>query len=312
MRYLLLLLLLLLPVLANAASPEQRKTDSPPTKSVEKSEKSLATTPSIQPAPPPVLPASVVVAGKVEVVSEQLKKEPKSPEERQHETIKFWSDIVLAIATAGLFIFTALLYCVTRGLLLEARKQFPHFKANVKAAADAASAAQKSVDLSREEFIATHRPEIRLKHLIFSGPQDPETPTGIDLILVNKGSTEAKIIGFNIRAVAIDHNDMLPAFPQFPNPLIQLDSPHDVLASGVTLHFNKAINGPGLTDEEFADVVMNRKTMYCFGRIEYKDQLGIFRTTGFCRKLIRTPQQSQSREYGRWERVIDPDYEYQD
>lgn len=76
---------------------------------------------------------------------------------------------LLVIFTFLLFVVTAYLVKYTRGLLIEARNQFPHFKANVQAALDSANAAKESAEAAKSQAIATDQ-ELRRSHRAWVGP----------------------------------------------------------------------------------------------------------------------------------------------
>jgi len=79
--------------------------------------------------------------------------------------------------------------------------------------------------LARNEFLSSHRPKLRLKHIWFATP-DGETPTHnirnqpltVTLDIVNIGRTDAFIDFINFTTLILFSGDHLPQRPPYDNP----------------------------------------------------------------------------------------------
>lgn len=139
---------------------------------------------SIQPAST----VNITMSGKLNAESKQ-----NNPEKNE-EPIK-WSEWLVAIFTGLLVIVTGYLVCYTRGLLIEARKQFPHFRANVAAATRAANAAQKSVQTMESTASKELRAYVGQESVVIRA-----IPNGknIEIVIKNFGKTIAKDVVIDI------------------------------------------------------------------------------------------------------------------
>ena len=154
----------------------------------------------------------------------------------------------------------------------------------------------KTLQLSREEFIATHRPKIVTRGFRFTGDTTLKNgeKIGIQITFTNTGDTPATI--YQILGgiyIAPTYADPLPqGVSQWEiNRTFDKDIPI-ILNSGENNCF--IIEIPSKPDgTEF----------YCVGSIWYKDDIGNIRRTGFCRKYNgRTT---------RFEKIEDDYYQYE-
>jgi hypothetical protein len=190
---------------------------------------------------------------------------------------------VLAIATIGLGIATV-------GLYVGAENQFR---------------------LARDEFLSTHRPKIRIKHLwlaedIWGGQQ-----ITVNLGIVNRGTVEATLNTMGIRFVTVREGNPIPFDPDFPN-IPGLNVAGQKLPVGVWWKISNIRNGTQLTNEDNTDTKQGRSKLYCLGYLSYLDGAKNMRITGFCR-VLETPANVLARlENCRFRQFNDPDYEYED
>ncbi len=156
--------------------------------------------------------------------------------------------------TLWLVIFTGLLFVCNVLLWLYTRK--------------AANAAKKSIDLAREEFIATHRPKLRVHTVFWIGDQ-------IECTVGNIGESTATIKARSLAAKILKE------------PL------HGILPYGESLLGEKTIECgvsitqqlPFDTEKTFDAVLPNRnEALHFFGYIDYSDSNGILRRVAFCRR----------------------------
>jgi len=198
---------------------------------------------------------------------------------------------ILAIATIGLGVATV-------GLYFASERQFK---------------------LARDEFLASRRPQLRLKHMWlatadgkhFSGHIRNGEPVTVRLDIVNVGSTDAFVELINFVTIVIPPSRKLPQRPPYNEPNNQ---PFRVgglrLPGGVT--FTHVVHGTILSNQDMLAIRNGTPTLYCVGTIEYRDTAGQFRQTAFCRRLVFDQRPVRPIDTGRFEKYEDPDYEYQD
>lgn len=175
------------------------------------------------------------------------------------------------------------------------------------------------IDLARDEFNATHRPEIRLKHLWiasadgqhFVGSIESQQPITIRIDMVNVGDTEAFINLINFVVLIIPVGTRLPQRPPYNEPGIPQHHIGVRLDRGIT--FTHPIpTGRILTQEEIARIRNGDVRLYFVGTIGYWDASRRLRQTAFCRYLQFQSLPAGYDDYGRFQKDDDPDYEYQD
>lgn len=215
------------------------------------------------------------------------------------------SGAIAAVATVFIAWFTITLSRSTNRLWGEA-------KVASRISYKASRAAKKSADAAEKAFLSANRPRIRLKHLWFTYDDRPDMPSGISFAVVNAGTTTARITEFNIATRIIRPEHSLPQLPQFATNQQIVLPPKDVLESGITLLFEKAISGAPMNEEEYVHVIHRSRILHCYGYVEYADLLGGIRKTAFHRILHMPVIQSVTQELGKWEKGDNSDYEYED
>ncbi len=165
-------------------------------------------------------------------------------------------------------------------------------------------AGERQFKLARNEFLSTHRPELRLKHIWFAStdgniPADDirNRPLVVTLDIVNVGRNNAFVEFVNFATLILWPGDELPQRPPYDNPgAPQNFLAHDRVVPGLTLKVPIS-DGRILTDRE--------------GTIGYRDDLEYLRQTAFCR-YFKGPIDSTPISFGPFKRHKHPDYEYQD
>jgi hypothetical protein len=76
---------------------------------------------------------------------------------------------------------------------------------------------QSQLDLTRDEFYASHRPKVRLKHLRLSKNVQPGQSIVVDLTFVNTGTIDAIIAQVGLKFRVIKPDDTLPNEPAIPH-----------------------------------------------------------------------------------------------
>jgi len=218
----------------------------------------------------------------------------------------------LAHYTKDLFIATVVLALVTAGLLILGMFQLKDNKRSITAAENAAKAAAAQVKLGRDEFSATFRPRLKVRHVSLGTPGIPFTSSpGIgdkivgSLVVVNGGSTKATVIDSRYLiffSVAREGLPMLSPMDDSWDALIQAGT---VLESGESCSFE--INGTVRSDRQtsgtFIRITPDAYAVYVMGQIQYRDESGNERFMGFCRRWLGEST---------FESVSYSDYEYGD
>ena len=170
---------------------------------------------------------------------------------------------------------------------------------------------RRSVDLAREEFISTHRPNIRVKHVLLTSGLWKDACIEIELVIVNCGSTTADITECNIATLIHRAGVSLPARPAFSRPRVIFPSKTD-LESGITMDLPRLIDDHPLSDAENTGIRDLTRRLYCYGYVDYSDDVGKRRRTSFCRVLDAPLRPASIEDIGKFVVHEDRDYEYQD
>lgn len=166
--------------------------------------------------------------------------------------------------------------------------------------------------VTRDEFNATHRPRIRVKHVWLKNDIREGEQVKVDLVIVNSGDAPAIVTQSAMVTLIISKDDTLPnGF----NDWI-FDYRHYEMSVGLTVSIDNLTDGRILSDSDNSDLRSEARFLYCLGSVDYIDKSDPKKImkTAFCRKLIMPPQ-IRPGVAGRTSRFMlhnDPDYEYQD
>jgi hypothetical protein len=140
-------------------------------------------------------------------------------------------------------------------------------------------AGRNQLHLARDEFLSTHRPKIRIKHVwLMSEMLVYDEPFTVRVVCVNRGRSDAFMVDYNIGFFVIRRGRGLPVDPQIPSILIS-----GKLPSGISLPFPDISHQ--ITQDDEIGIRNQMADLFCLGSVHYKDGAGRMRTTGFCRKL---------------------------
>lgn len=241
-----------------------------------------------------------------------------------------WVTIFLALTTLGLAIYTGKLYSATVDLGDEAKKsdtaQTDRMEKSIKEAARAATAmegfsiaahasakaAEQSLETLRDEFVATHRPKIRIRHVYGKGDFWRGGQMTIGTQIVNVGLTEAIIVGYFVRAVMVKSDEGLPAIPKYGDRVSPVQE--TMLESGVFFDLQFLTEPTVDIPHAYLSQFWNDKmSVHCFGYIQYRDTMGFMRTTAFSRRW-RTPAFTARDGFAKFvaEKDVDTDYDFED
>jgi hypothetical protein len=177
----------------------------------------------------------------------------------------------------------------------------------------AISAAQTDIQekqhaIGRLQFLATHRPKIRTKHVVLKSNILAATKVLADVTLINDGTAEAFIVEFGVKFFIQRKGDMLPPISKFQPAKTVID--RFPLGLGVSTTFEGVTDGTTLSELQTYAIPKGDLALYCVGYVHYVDGVGQIRTTAFCRKLIFAENASSWVDTGRFRIFDDPDYEY--
>ncbi|HUX65631.1 MAG TPA: hypothetical protein VMV42_00655 [archaeon] len=238
----------------------------------------------------------------------------------------------LAAFTFLLFCFTAALWWATYRLSRDARttseRQAAEMERSLSLAEKQMALVGMQVDnsikqtaISREDFIATHRPRLAVRRLSINTVKGIGTPDilKVEFVVANIGATKAKIIEMSTRIWFPESSENLPAVPPYAEstfPGITLESGEsgplthndtaEMLARfqfqvGATQMHRAAEKARLLRSKNTAE---NEPAFLFIGYIQYEDALGRKRRTAYCRFYNFVTQ--------RFDPIPHPDYEYQD
>jgi hypothetical protein len=196
-------------------------------------------------------------------------------------------------------------FAVSVGLLIVAVVQAWIYRAQAK--------------IMHQTLALTQRPRIRIRHVVLdriydqqSSPFESRQPIYGRFDIVNIGGSVARVVTWQCH-LRFGRADSPPEWPQNVDPDPESDrfeSVHPILFPGVHAELCyksryplQATYGPELRS---SSPVPGGTRLYVIGRITYADETGVTRTTGFCRRW------EQGTQIPRFDRVDDPDLEYED
>jgi hypothetical protein len=196
------------------------------------------------------------------------------------KAVDHWSALITAVATGFVAWFTWTLWHTSRqqGRLTLA-----------------------ALNLARAEFLATHRPKIRIKHVWLKSEFAFDSPIRIKVVCVNIGTANARFIDYGVDILPIRSGRAFPAEHEFRHK----NQISTVLGPGISGPFPELVQS---IDQELEIAVRTAlAAFYCIGYLHYMDSAGNVRTTAFCRKLLLDDGRS-----GRFILTENSDYEYED
>ncbi len=211
----------------------------------------------------------------------------------------------------GVALFTFLLCCIAAaqaGLFII---QLRYMNKGLRDATIAAYAARDSADAQRSEFLATHRPRVRIKHLWLANEIWGGQPIRVNLGIVNYGTKEGTLNSTGIRFIVIPKDHPIPFDPHFPDiPGLNIAGWRLIVGVWLTI---PDIPGPPLAQQQIIDIQNRRANLFCLGYVSYWDGANNMRITGYCR-MLQLPKASTAPlaiENCRFRPFDDPDYEYE-
>lgn len=173
----------------------------------------------------------------------------------------------------------------------------------------------ESSKLAREEFIASHRPRIRVRHIWIRDSLQEDRRITADLVFTNVGDTTALITSVTCDFKIVRIGDPLPEKIAALEGVWKLTFP-DELDPGVAMTIAQISSSEVFSKQDIQNIRGQTVGLFCFGRICYSDigpeKTRKFRTTAFCRAFSHAALGSQN--VGRFWPMHkpDPDYEFED
>jgi hypothetical protein len=153
------------------------------------------------------------------------------------------------------------------------------------------------LSLTRDEFIATHRPRMRVYAFEVTDRNiDGGKSISVLFQAQNIGESKAHITKLE-GCIYIGRSDRSP---ESGIPFRYSEEYSVSLSGGERDQFG--INGTAPSDVEAMEIYAGDTAIYCIGRLVYKDDIGIEREIGFCREFRFRPYRSRA--------VTDSEYEY--
>lgn len=139
------------------------------------------------------------------------------------------------------------------------------------------------IALARDEFNATHRPRLRVRHVDFQGDRSVLTPLSVNVMLANVGDEVANVISIQfVFAMKIGERWFNGVVPQLSVP-IQPDLDVRFVEVGSTIGIPVQVAPQNEIDGTFvAEVLMKRRRLFFIGFIRYKDKRDLIRNTSLC------------------------------
>ncbi|MFZ0209807.1 MAG: hypothetical protein WAL59_27485, partial [Roseiarcus sp.] len=167
------------------------------------------------------------------------------------------------------------------------------------------------VKLARDQFVSTHRPKIRVKHLWLISDVWHNEQVVVDLFCVNSGPAIARLHEIGLKCLVIDVNKNVPAGTTI-NALIK---PYEGwIKSGFNYTFAGMTDGTVISSNQNMGIQQGLARLICFGYVSYFDTADRLRITGFCRELTFPATISANRSISscRFRVFDDPDFEDED
>jgi hypothetical protein len=168
---------------------------------------------------------------------------------------------------------------------------------------------RRTVDLARQEFNATHRPRIRIKHVWLKEQLAVGKEAVVDILYTNVGDAKAIVDNFGVGFT------IGPAGQPIPGRLAldKISMPSEV-GLGITIDLQGVRTGPSFDTGTINSINLGATWLYCFGFVEYYDggpkETQRVKRTAFCRRY----KPGLGGAPGRFWPLEEPDtdYEYED
>jgi hypothetical protein len=237
--------------------------------------------------------------------AETIKNAAKSAQTKTLQDIAAES---VAFYTMVLAVFTGVLAAgvlVQIWLLIKADS---NARLGLEIGAQQAKISADQAEFGRLQFIATHRPKVRIKHVELSSNILDQKPITANITLISEGPTDAFLQELGIGFFIERKGKILPPVSKF-QPKKIFENQRGLLKSGVSATFYN--EGDGTSTAEGPAIGRRDLNLYCVGYLHYADSVGNIRTSAFCRVLEFEQISLSWVDTGRFREFKDPDYEYE-
>jgi hypothetical protein len=214
----------------------------------------------------------------------------------------------IADYTTRLTWFTLLMFFPAMGQIVLFWVQLRYIRQGMRDTKNTAIAAKASADNQAREFLATHRPKIRVRHVMLKSDIWNKEKVKVTITCVNNGTTDATIAEFGMKFVFAKKDHLLPVVDLQPSDLGR----GTVLPTGMAFNFLDVSDGTIIDEKRSVEIHKGDVRLYCLGFFHYLDPTQRRRTTAFCRVLTFPEKSGPRQDNGRFRVFDDPDYEYED
>jgi heme exporter protein D len=208
----------------------------------------------------------------------------KHTEQGDNEGTEFWpallgvrlkiTDSLLAAFTLGLLIFTGLLWKSTDKL----------WKATIR-----------TLQISQQEFISTHRPRITVRKITVVGEPKNGEPVWVSYRIINSGESAASILEENASMLTTSLD--LPGLPPYDKTKTASWA-RNRLESGQSLESRASIE---ISADRLLHIQRGSMQLYIFGFVRYVDDNGTVREMAYGRKYDRVRKSFDAVPYVEYE-----------
>ncbi len=257
-------------------------------------------------ARPFVIAVQPTEADRIEAQSREQERKNKA---KSDDGLVTWTRVLAWIA--GLQFLALILHAyIFRSQAKVLRESIGEMRKATLASERAASASQMAAETARQEYISSHRPRMRIKHVWLSEPLEEGKPVMVNVVSVNAGDSGAQIIEFGVVTCIVPKHQHPPNDP-FKD--VTGLYPMITLPSGKSLDHTPQEAG-FLTLSEVASIRIGTASLYCFAYVDYIDSSRppIPRKTSCCRILAPSGGGAMSIFGGVFRRVDESEHEYAD
>jgi hypothetical protein len=180
-----------------------------------------------------------------------------------------YRDAVNVVATVLVALFTFTLWRSTKAMMTATKETADLTRETV-------NLTREDVNRAREEFISTHRPRLRVRQFMLDTPT-PDDPLMVSFALINIGETSANWRNVVGEVVLLLQNGRFLGLNEIAQPI---DEPP--IRSGERRH-RTILSRFNVTAEQIDAIAKGELIICAVGELEYTDELGVPRRTGFRR-----------------------------
>jgi hypothetical protein len=215
--------------------------------------------------------------------------------------LREYAEVLGAVATIAIALFTLALRESTDRLWEAGERQIGALRKATLVSIHSAKAARKQAEVARDEFNATHRPQLDIG-LVVMGTPTPGEPIHLRWTVTNLGTQKARIAESN--ATLIFSVEPLPAIPCYSDDRSFMNGNGIWIAPGYARSFNKKFtkDPADWTLFELSKRDKLVQSIFFIGYLLYEGPDNLRRSVAFCRRYNVASE--------RFDAVRDPNYEH--